>query len=326
MNNGKAALAAAALVLLPSLLPAENIRGPLRANETVSATNTGASAVLGIDDLLGLSLEDKHHFINGIEVVVQIPPSARQYPNLIALFIYKNVHPTPSAGTVEYTGSRAAFVVLPSAPRAYIDIPIHEGTVGGSAATTVIPSVVRPEEFPLILSILPVAKGLPSGVSESTFSVSVAPILADRGLLRLDITDNGGPPKNSYSLSIDDEPVTPQSDGYVLSSGLHHLQITSDSYKSIYRTFGIDKGQTTRIALRLESVVPRLSFEAPQTAEIFLDGRKLDPVPRTPIEVSEGEHTVIVRVGNYSLTKKFTVVRGKSYKISLFLDILVQEN
>jgi len=42
--------------------------------------------------------------------------------------------------------------------------------------------------------------------------------------------------------------------------------------------------------------------------------------------VTEGQHTVIIREGDYSLTKKFSVERGKSYKVSLFLDILVQEN
>ncbi len=326
MSYCKVAVAVSALALLPSLLFAETIRGPLRGEEAIATASASAPIELGIDELLGVSLSKENRFIDGIEVVVQIPASVRQYPNLIALFIYKNVRPAPATGTVEYTGTRAAFVVLPATSRAYIDIPIREGTVPGSAATTTIPSIVHPGEFPLILSILPITKGLPSQISESTFSVSVVPILADRGLLKLDVTENGGPPKEPYSLSIDNQPVTPTPNGYVLPSGLHRLQITSDSYKSIYRTFGIDKGQTTSIALQLQSVVPRLSFEAPDTAEVFLDGRKLDPVPRTPIDVSVGEHTVVVRVGNYSLTKKFAVDRGKSYKISLFLDILVQEN
>jgi hypothetical protein len=72
--------------------------------------------------------------------------------------------------------------------------------------------------------------------------------------------------------------------------------------------------------------VPKIVFEAPDTAEIFLDGQKLDGLPKKPMSVTEGEHTVIMRVGNYSLTKKFSVERGRSYKISLFLDISVQEN
>ena len=129
-----------------------------------------------------------------------------------------------------------------------------------------------------------------------------------------------------YSLTIDGQQVIPDSAGFELSAGIHTLSITSNHYEEVNKTFGIGKGQTTMVEIALKRLVPTLIFEAPDTAQIFLDGQKLDPVPTKPLPVTEGSHTVIIRVGNYSLTKKFAVERGRSYKVSLFLDILVQEN
>ncbi|HUZ17214.1 MAG TPA: hypothetical protein VMV68_02430 [Spirochaetia bacterium] len=314
------------MALLPLVAAAETIRGPIRSQQTVSSTQDSETTTVGIEDLISVSLGDNARFINGIEVDISVPPAARQYRNLLALFVYKRVYPAPSDNVADYSGTRVAFVVLPPTAKSYVVIPIRQGALQGSPDTITLDSVIRPEDFPVILTILPVAKGLPASISDSTFGISISPVVADRGLLLLDITDDGKPPAQPFTLSIDDEQVAIDREGYALSTGLHHLQITSTSYKDLYRTFGIDKGGTTRLALQLQSLVPQLTFEAPDNAELFLDGQKLDPIPRAPMVVSAGEHTVIMRLGNYSLTKKFTVEQGKSYKVSLFLDILVQEN
>lgn len=319
-------LVPALLLIFPALLFAENVRGPVVANLSIDSTSKPQEETLGIEDLLGVELAGNGRFVKGIELDFTLPASARQYRNLLGLYIYKGVKPRPSKASDLYSGDRAGFIVLPATSRVYVNVPIKPNSIQQSAETITIGTAIPATEFPLIVTILPVAKGLPTGVSESQFGVKVSPILEDKGLLKLDISESGKPPEFPFSLSIDDQSTEPQSGGYELASGIHHLSITSDHYKEINKTFGIDKGQTTSIAISLERLVPKITFEAPDSAEIFLDGQKLDGVPTKPVTVTEGEHTVIMRVGNYSLTKKFSVERGRSYKISLFLDISVQEN
>jgi hypothetical protein len=41
--------------------------------------------------------------------------------------------------------------------------------------------------------------------------------------------------------------------------------------------------------------------------------------------VEPGDHTAACRIGDYSLTRKFTAYRGKTYKLVLEIDLQVQE-
>ena len=44
------------------------------------------------------------------------------------------------------------------------------------------------------------------------------------------------------------------------------------------------------------------------------------------MKVDEGVHTVVFKLGNYSMTREFEVSGGNSYTITLFLDVFVKEN
>lgn len=322
----KRALLLIAVLALPSMLFAENIRGPLVAHLTLNAGSGEVQASVGVDDLLGISLGTNSRFIKGVEVTLTIPSAARRYRDLLALYLYKKVSPPPTKKVKLYSASRAGFFVLPTSHHFYVNVPLKANAIEPSPETATLSSPVPADQFPLLLSVLPVAKGLPGGVASSTFTVRVSPVLEDKGLLKLKLTEDGKAPRLSYSLAIDGHTVEPKPGGYELATGIHSLTITSSHYKQVTKSFGIDKGRTTSIDLSLKPLVPTILFEAPDNAQIFLDGQKLKGVPRKPIPVTEGQHTVIIREGDYSLTKKFTVERGRSYKISLFLDIVVQEN
>lgn len=311
---------------LPSALSADNVRGPVIGDLTLESTSAPEVVTIGIEDLIGISIGGNGRFIKGVELDISIPPAARQYRDLLALYVYKQVSPVPSSRLDLYSGLRAGFVVLPTTARLYVNIPLKRNAIEPSAETTTLGSPITAAQFPLIVTVLPVAKGLPEGVSESKFPITVTPILENKGLLKLHLSENGKPPEFPYTLTIDGQQLAPDTLGYELSSGIHNMTVSSNHYKQVNKTFGIEKGQTTQMGVSLQPLVPTILFEAPDTAEIFLDGQKIGGVPKKPVPVTEGEHTVIIRVGNYSLTKKFSVERGRSYKVSLFLDISVQEN
>jgi hypothetical protein len=65
--------------------------------------------------------------------------------------------------------------------------------------------------------------------------------------------------------------------------------------------------------------------EAPDSAIVSLDGDKIDHVAHPTMTVEPGDHYASCRIGDYSLTRKFTAYRGKSYKLVLEIDLQVQE-
>ena len=97
-------------------------------------------------------------------------------------------------------------------------------------------------------------------------------------------------------------------------------------YKKQVISFGISKGERTVLNLEMEKAVSFLVVEAPGNTGVFYDGEKLPFPAQNRFEVQEGEHILLFRLGDYKLSKKIEVAPGKTYKISLLLDILMQED
>jgi hypothetical protein len=185
MNHKIAAWCAVLVGLISAAAFADTVRGPLKADTTLMPGTDATTIVLALEDLVSVRLADNGRFDNGVEVDVTIPPAARQYRNLLGLFIYKRVTPPPSQSVSAYSGTRATFVVLPAAAKAFIAIPVKAGVLAASPDTMTADAVIPAQDFPILLTILPVAKGLPASVTDSTFPVAISPIIADRGLLQL---------------------------------------------------------------------------------------------------------------------------------------------
>ncbi len=96
--------------------------------------------------------------------------------------------------------------------------------------------------------------------------------------------------------------------------------------KNAVGSFVISRGNTTKLDITMEQLLPTVIFEAPEGSEIILDGEKIDLLASKVLKIKPGDHVVRMKLGDYSLSKKFTIDAEKKYKISLFLDILIQEN
>ena len=68
------------------------------------------------------------------------------------------------------------------------------------------------------------------------------------------------------------------------------------------------------------------NIEPLEGAAIFLDGVKIDVYQGQRIVLTTGEHTIRFKLGNYSISKRFTTVLGSDYEISFFFDIDIKEN
>ena len=168
-------------------------------------------------------------------------------------------------------------------------------------------------------------KGIPSYISNSTFSIKAYPLVEDKGILSLEVIfpDENQDPVFIY---LDEKKLPWPIKNYPIRTGLHHLSIESEYFKKEYLTFGIEKGKLTECKIELVRLVPKLTIEAPENTIIFLDGEKIDILPGEVINISEGEHIVLFKLGDYKLSRNFSVSRGKTFKISLLLDILIQDN
>ena len=187
--------------------------------------------------------------------------------------------------------------------------------------------LVTSADFPLVLTVLPVMKGIPTDLYTSDFAVRAKPVFANAGLVSISITaENGEALFEDPEITINDSLVEFPADGLRLEPGIHALEVSAKGYEPFESSFAVQKGSVQTVSAVLRTARPKVYFEGPDASLVFLDGKRIDYAPGKPVFMEPGEHIVVFQIGDYSLSKKFSIQGGKSYKISLFFDILLKEN
>ncbi|MCK5198092.1 MAG: hypothetical protein KAR21_07065 [Spirochaetales bacterium] len=298
----------------------DNIRGEVSSLITINSEKSVTNFKLF--DLTGISAV-QNPFLEGLDLTLTIPEELMKYRDSFMINIYYRLDNNPDELLKVYKGSNLLSTTIPVSRKMFISIPLTGISNTDSIPGSIICPAVDISELPLLLSITPVMKGIPSSVLTSVFELEILPVISNKGILNLDITSPASDEK--YTILLDGKKITNDRE-FILTTGIHQIKVVSDSYKEISRSFVIERGESNKISISLESLLPTVVFEAPHGAEIFLDGKKLEYISGNGIQIEPGEHVVRIELSDYFLSRKFTVLAEKNYKVSLFLDILVQDN
>jgi len=316
----------AALVSLSLCIPmhAETFRTILAGRADVSADEQeGSSFALSYVDSLLIGLENNGRFLRGVELELKVPASYLKYKGSIAIAIYNELDKVPVAGVVDLKASRIGFDLIPNKLQAIYQIPLRAG-LKASPYVSIPTGIQVPAQFPLLIRLMPVIKGLPEDIEVMRFQLSVKPVLSDEGALKLML---------KYPESLKERPITVRVDDTVidyplreltLKEGEHHLAIVSDDYRNESRRILIERGKVLELNVSLKDPTPVISFEAPENTSIFFDGIEISDT-RASMIAEPGEHELRFRVGDYSVTKNITLIRGRTYKIALDIDLRISE-
>ncbi len=297
-----------------------NIRGELTGIITISTGK--ASTEFLLHDLTAIVIENTT-FIERIDLTLTIPEELSKYRDSFMINIYSTLNNKPDKLLRTYTGSKTISTVIPVSNKMFISIPLTDNPGSDIIPGTVLSSKVEASGFPLLLSVTPVMKGIPSSVLTSVFKLEIIPVLSNKGILNINVSNPS--PENSYTIIMDGKEISDKKN-IVLLTGIHSIKIESDYFRPFLRSFVIEKGVTTEISLELTPLLPTVIFESPAGTIIYLDGNKLNHLAKEGIQIEPGEHVVRIELNDYSLSKKFTVTSDKNYIISLSLDIIIQDN
>ncbi len=321
-------LAAGILLLIPyQIVHADSIRGRLAGSVIIDGEE---SLSFQLDDLIGISLEDGISNLLGIEIELSVPPQVRRYRDSFLLYIYKSLDPAPSESTVSYYGEEVLSSVLPSVSKYYIRIPLTEDAkLTAPPGTYLADKAMDPVQFPLLITVLPVMKGIPPSVYQSTFGIKTRALYLPRGAIELKLVDKSrGEPVDPkiVTVSIDNTPIEYPADQYEVASGIHVVSVASSQYEDSHVRIVVEEGKKHPVEITLENSYSQFQLEAPEMAQVFIDGEKHDFALGSSQKIRPGEHTFTVKLGEYSMSKKIEFLEGKSYNISLFFDIFIKEN
>jgi hypothetical protein len=316
------------LLCLPAL--AEDFRGLVVAEVRLRAEAAfEQSAGIALAEMAVVHLEGDTRFLRGLRLELALSNLLKKHFDSFALAVYRNVSPEPLPGIKAYQGERIFFQYLPYQNRVYVLLPL--GGMEGvdeplPAGSFRVETLLAREDFPILVAIRPLMKGVPDAVAESKFILTVKPILEKKGQFELVLRYPQGMEGEPVSLFLDDQELGGFEGRRELPTGLHRLRVTSGAFKEVNTGFTVESGKTSVVEVQLEMLASMLTIEAPENAEVFLDGEKLPAFAGIRLPIEEGEHQLRIKVADYSVSKKFTVSKGRHYHLSCIFDILLSED
>jgi hypothetical protein len=314
------------LFLLPLGGAAEPVRVFIAGNLEISPDRAaGASVPLGCTDSALVVLDRETRFFRGLELELTSPAAYLAYQGSLAMVFYAELDRTPGPGVVDLEARRLGLEPLPNKIQAVYQIPLRAAHgLRGSPYAAILPGVVPPSSFPLLVRIMPVAKGLSAEIENMIFTLTARPILSDEGAVRI---SHRYPPqlaRKPFTVLIDDVVVENPGEERLLKEGEHHLAVVSDDYRNESRRFLVERGKALDLMVELQDPTPLLVFEAPENARVYLDGRLLEE-GAGPVPVEPGNHEVKFQVGDYSVVKPLSIRNGRTYRVALTVDVNVSE-
>ena len=311
----------------------EELRTIVAGTVALSSENPDGTRIsIAYNEAVAVSLPRDNSFIQGFEIEIKLPQAAIAMPGALAWELWRRVDPTPDKARYGYDAERLITQPLPARASLVIQVPMRKDhSLKSGPYATVIPTIGETGDFPFLFKLYPIAKGLPPELENAQFQVRVRPILTDEGAIRLSLRYPEGGDRTGVVVSVDDRRLP---DGHyvdgrealVLKAGTHYLRVSSDQYRDESRTFTIEPGRTLELSVDLQDTSPLVVIEAPDSAQITLDGRKVSGDGKTALTVEIGDHIVTCRIGDYVVTRKFAAYRGKTYRIVLSVDLQVQES
>jgi hypothetical protein len=306
---------------------AESLRVLIAGNLEISQDKPAkVSLPLGYNGSALISLKEDTRFLRGIELEIAAPQLWLSYRGSLAMAVYAELDKVPPPGTADIQARRIAFEPLPNKIQIAYQIPLQASHgLRSSPYVSVLDGFAAPGSFPLLFRIMPVIKGLSEELETMIFQLSVKPILSDEGAVRLNCRYPEQLPGKPFTLLIDDMVIENPAGERLLKEGEHHLIVLSDDYRNESRRFMVERAKVLELTIELQDPTPLMIFEGPENALIFLNAKPVSAA-LGPVPVDPGVHEVTYQVGDYTLTRSITVLRGKTYRIALSVDITLSED
>jgi len=324
-----------AMAVFPFHMSADVVQGPVEHRlELDLAAGTPATIELGLEEIALINPIGDPRFLNGIEIEVSIPADAREFPGSLALLVLRNI--SESEASLEarrLEGDRVILQPFPSGSRFFTALPTSiEHEFRSSATLEVAQSITSFDDMPIAVSVQPVMKGISRRAAAARVRLTIRPVTRNQGGLALRFQDGDGDDieydderLNATELSLDGEQLVLSELPVLRRPGLHRVTFRGEMWKEQSFTVGIERGIITTASIRLEPAVAKLFLSAPEGTEVFINGRDLSGTTDV-IDLLPGEHTLLFRIGDHTVTRRIRVEPSREYKVSLSLDILINED
>jgi hypothetical protein len=316
-----------ALVLAVSLLAiapvsAENFRGEVIDIHVVENSDTGRYR-LRAGQVLVVTVDPAYPFVSGIEFVVD--PGDRSFQQEFSFSLFGSVDPPVDRGIANLVGVDLASSVLTGAlPRSFTVPFVDSGSVS-SAPGAVRTTPADPSTGAIAVQLVPIMKGMTSESVSRDVGVVVRPLIRQVGALRVrldgepDVVDRA---LDRLEIDVNGTAIDPEQ-LVELPPGIYRLRAVAGDLLDFTGNVGIEAGRIEVLTLPVEEPRANVRFNVPSIADVFWNGER---VRGSTISAPPGTHTLVIRLGDFSVSRRVELEGDGRYRIGLDLDILVNRD
>ncbi|MDC7219737.1 MAG: hypothetical protein PQJ59_07345 [Spirochaetales bacterium] len=315
------------LLLLVLPLYGENVVGSLSGLLTLENEGDTSTVQVDLEDLAAVDYLYDNPFVQGVELIFEQTALTKSYRNSFALYLYRSVQPEPDINQSQYRGNQFFMQILPYSSEFTLKIPFTDNHSIRKDADTLVTAPVSLDDFPLLMTMLPISKGLPQNARNAALIISARPVYTNMGGLKIYIEDEAVS-VDDLSLWIDGSHRSWEKDFYTLEAGFHTVLIQSRAGNKREFNIAVEAGKFTEIHHTPETSAPRLVFPPMEGFTYYLDDKEIGIEELgKPIECEPGEHRVGIKLNEYiTLSENYTLSSGELFTISLDTRILLEKD
>jgi hypothetical protein len=273
-----------------------------------------------------IRLDQDTRFVRGVEIELTAPEAYLDYYGSLAIVLYADLDTAPGPGAADLEARQISFEPIPNKIQTVYQIPIRDAHGLRTTPYSFVPTgVIEPGAFPLLFRIMPVIKGLREEIEAMVFQLRVKPVLSGEGAVRILHRYPEQLAGKPFVVLIDDAVVENPHEEQVLREGEHNLVVLSEDYRNESRRFMVERGKVLEVTVELQDPTPVITFEAPESALIYVDNRLLANTLK-PYPVEPGRHEVKFQMSDYSIIRPLNARKGRTYHIALTVDLSISES
>ena len=312
------------LVLLSTVVAAQSFRGDV-AHRVVLGSEGASERRLSAGQVLLIELEaESRRFISGIaiELVTDGPLTS----GVLTAHFYAGVDPPGSGGMTNLAGLSLGTVPIGPAPRQRLLVPVSNQADDQTAAGIARLDTADPSIGSIAVQIVPGMKAVDEGSLRAEVRVSIRPELRPVGALIVELDGEDDIRERALrqiTLEIDGRSLRP-GETIELDPGIYRLVAEAGELLSETVNVGIEQAQVRRVLLQAREPMAQVRLSVPTVADVYWNGSLV--AADEMMEVSPGDHSIMIRMGDFSVSRQMTLSANETYEVAIDLDILLNRD
>lgn len=318
------------MLLVPTVVHGQSFRGEVAHLLGITDDSTVTTALYPGQVLL-VSPTDSFPYLQALELRIRVPRDTGFAPGTFRLSVYEGVDPDvlDSRGFVSIAGrALGTFSVLETAQPFVLPVITPFPTDWLPRQDVSVFQEADPGLGLMAIQLVPAMKGIPPELEDAALTLELHPVMASFGGFQITLSgeeDLLERARRQLYIAVDGKEV---SEGTLVfrNPGIYKLEARAGDYLDHRENIGIEVARTTNLVLEPREPRAYLSIHLPSVAEIFLDGHSVPANPAEVLEYPPGSYVMMIRVGDFIISRRVIFEANKEYEIGLDLDILIKQN